>query len=125
MDREYETYNALDDKYLEFLQLCLANPDLGIYEMANKDLNEEQSIRRKIIIETLVCLFERAFLMYKEEHGAIRERQWSGWKAYIDDWMKNRTFREEWAGHLNSQYDSRFLEYMDDVYKRTGDAGGK
>ena len=30
-DREYGTYNALDDKYIAFLQLCIEHPELNLY----------------------------------------------------------------------------------------------
>ena len=31
-DREYGTYNALDEKYLEFQKLCLEHPYLNIFD---------------------------------------------------------------------------------------------
>ena len=114
-DREYGTYDALDDKYIEFLKLCLENKDLEI--QAGKRLNiveltQEQKIRSLIIYEILICLLERAFLMYKRHSSSIREGQWTGWDAYVTDWMKNENFREIWNSELNHQYDSDFLSYM-------------
>lgn len=115
-DREYLTFNALDDKYLDFLNLCLSNQDLGIYEMSNKKLSEEQQTRAIIIFEILVCLFERAYLMYKEHNKSIIGKQWSGWLAYIADWMGYTSFRSAWKTILSSQFDGEFLEFMNKVY---------
>lgn len=117
-DREYGTYNALDDKYLDFLNLCLSNVDLGIYEMSNKELTEEQKIRANIIFEIHVSLIERAFLMYQGHSDKIKKNQWSGWNTYIEDWMEYERFRESWKTTLSSQYDTEFLTYMNQLYQK-------
>lgn len=117
LDREYGTYNALDDKYLDFLNLCLSNTDLGIYEMSDKELTEEQQVRVNIIFEIFICLCERAFLMYQGHNNKIRNSQWSGWNSYIEDWMEYKRFRIAWENYLSSQYDTAFLEYMNKIYQ--------
>ena len=64
LDREYGTYNALDEKYNDFLKLCMENIELGVYDKSdapNRTLTEDQKIRRDILYEILVCLFEKAF----------------------------------------------------------------
>lgn len=118
LDREYGTYNALDDKYLYFLNLCLSNADLGIHEMTDKKLTHEQQIRANIIFEILICLFERSFLMYQGHNDKIRKSQWNGWNAYIEDWMENKNFNVAWETFLNSQYDTNFLKYMNEIYQK-------
>ncbi|HEV7781222.1 MAG TPA: hypothetical protein VGO58_08140 [Chitinophagaceae bacterium] len=35
-DREYLTYNALDEKYIEFQKLCLEYPKLDIFDVPDK-----------------------------------------------------------------------------------------
>ena len=119
LDREYGTYNALDDKYIDFLNLCLENVDLGIYDMnVNENLTKEQLIRRNILFEILICLFERAFLMYRNHDKLNKQQQWLGWNAYVEDWFKVKSFREVWAADMNSQYDLSFLNYMNSIYSK-------
>jgi hypothetical protein len=120
-DREYGTYNALDDKYIDFLNLCLTNADLGIYQMAedvDKNLSEDQKQRRTVIFEILICLFERAYLMYKDQSEAIKRNQWAGWNAYIEDWMENVQFLDAWENTLSAQYDNDFLKHMNAIVAR-------
>ena len=115
LDREYGTYNALDDKYIDFLRLCIDNIDLNIYLLDNeitKNLNEQQKIRQYIIFEILVCIFERAFLMYKGHSDKIRRNQWVGWNSYIEDWLNNESFRKAWRNFIGNQYDTDFISYM-------------
>lgn len=122
LDRENGTYTTLDDKYIEFLKICLEYSELGVYEtsnMKNEDLTDEQNIQRKIIIEILICLFERAYLMYFDQNDSIKKRQWSGWNSYMKNWMENEQFRSLWIDFFNSQYDSRFLTHMNHLYDNT------
>lgn len=121
IDREYGTYNALDEKYSDFLKICLDNIELGLYDSLNqtqRELSQDQQIKRDIIYEILVCLFEKAFLMYKSQNKDVKKRQWTGWEAYISDWMEVDSFRSSWNSKLNSQYDEEFLKYMNGVYKQ-------
>lgn len=46
-EREYGTYNALDDKYIHFLEMCLEKPELDVIEyskeksVSNKEKQEQ------------------------------------------------------------------------------------
>lgn len=35
LDREYGTYNALDEKYLEFQKICFDHPELDVFDIAD------------------------------------------------------------------------------------------
>ncbi len=121
LDREYGTYNALDDKYIDYLIICLDNSDLDIYlsdENEKTHLDDQQIVRQNSIFEILVCLFERAFLMYKGQSEKSRKKQWNGWNKYIEDWMNKESFRNAWVGYLDSQFDAEFIVYMNSVYKK-------
>lgn len=122
IDRENGTYSTLDDKYIDFLKICLEHSELGVYDMEdnkNKIYTDEQITQRKIIFEILICLFERAFLMYFEQRDTIKKRQWSGWNEYMKNWMENKQFRILWVSYFNSQYDSRFLAHMNNLYSNS------
>ncbi len=120
-DREYGTYNSLDDKYIEFLMLCLENVDLDIYYVEKKDRNHytaEQNHRELIIFEILISLLERAFLMYREHSSKIKKEQWNGWNQYMHDWQSRENFRRAWE-KLGHQWDIHFEQHMNKIYEET------
>lgn len=113
-DREYGTYNALDEKYLEFLVMCYENPRLDIFDIADgtpqqlDQLGEKQEL---IAFTMLFSVFERAFLMYHDQSDVIRTRQWTGWHEYIQHYCQRANFREAWSVS-GSTFDSRFQDFM-------------
>ncbi|MEX5281947.1 hypothetical protein [Nitrospira tepida] len=77
IDREYGTYNALDEKFLEFQNMCLAHPDLDIFDVPDKTpgtLTAEQQKKELIAFTILFSIFERAYLMYHDQSTAIQQR---------------------------------------------------
>lgn len=113
-DREYGTYDALDNKYIEFLQLLLEYPHLDVYYHdgeKEKELNEEQYVQQMILFEILISLLERAYLMYRDQSNEIKRKQFVGWAEYMRDWARKPSFLEAWK-KLSSQYDEDFVEYM-------------
>lgn len=113
-DREYGTYNALDEKYLEFLVMCWENPRLDIFDVADSAPAELSTVEQKqelIAFTMLVSMFERAFLMYHDQHDSVRERQWSGWAAYIRDYCHRANFRHAWS-RIGEQFDTNFQNFM-------------
>jgi hypothetical protein len=58
-DREYGTYNALDEKYVEFQRLCLDHPRLDVFDVPDAqpiDLNPEEK-KKELIAFTLLSQF--------------------------------------------------------------------
>ena len=55
-DKEYETYNALDEKFIDYLKLCLDHPNLDIFDLSDKKLNElvKNQSKEEIIILTIL-----------------------------------------------------------------------
>jgi hypothetical protein len=113
LDREYGTYNALDEKYTAFLELCLQHPDLDVFDipLENPNLNPEQYRRQIMLYTILVSLFERAYLMYRDHSNAVQRQQFGGWDEYIRDWMVRPSFRKDWE-FLTSQFDADFITFM-------------
>ena len=113
-DREYGTYDALDDGYTAYLQLALDNPDLDV---ADTPLPQpvaqapERDHRELIVFSVLLSLLERAFLMYADKSDSVRQQQWSGWETYIHAWCGRENFRRMWGVQGNG-YDGRFTSYM-------------
>jgi len=116
-DREYGTYHALDEKYLDYLKLCMENPDLDLYDQPidNKvQLTAEQKIRQFAMFEILVSLLERAYLMYGNQSNKVKKHQWQGWNEYFHDYARMETFRKLWSLRGN-EFDSEFTHYMNKV----------
>lgn len=119
-DREYGTYDALDEKYREYLLLCMEHPRLGLYDVALDDdveLDPLETIQQLAMFDILVSLLERSFLMYADQSTRIKRRQWEGWRGYIDDYFANPRFRGLWA-ERGEQFDTDFVEFMNGVHRR-------
>ena len=113
-DREYGTYNALDEKYIEFEKLCLQRPYLDVFDIPDKvpaALTEPQKKEEVIAFTILFAIFERAYLMYSDGSTAIKQRQWSGWDEYIRRFCKRENFRRAWVLSGNT-FDTTFQHYM-------------
>ena len=107
-DREYGTYNALDEKYLEFEKLCLEHP---YPDQMPIQLTEPQKKQELIAFTMLFSIFERACLMYRDQSTTIKQRQWSGWHEYIGRFCRRENFRRAWATSGNT-VDTIFQGYM-------------
>lgn len=114
-EREYGTYDALDEKYAEYLRLCMANPELDLFQKplahGATSLTPEQGVRQMAMFEILVSLLERAFLMYRDQSSEIRRSQWLGWNEYMLDYARHPTFRRLW-GEAGEQFDQEFTAHM-------------
>ena len=121
-DREYGTYNALDEKYIEFQRLCLEHSNLDIFDipdagaMSKKDIDKKQEL---IAFTMLFSIFERAYLMYYEQDNDLKARQWTGWHEYIIDYCKRENFRVAWeisGKTFDTQYQSFMQNLLDQCF---------
>ena len=123
-DREYGTYNALDDKYIHFLELCLEKPDLDVFDLPleSKSGNDANRTHRQeqMLFTILISIFERAYLMYRNQKTDLKERQFKGWVEYMEDYCKRENFRRQWPA-LGAQFDSEFVKFMNKRIDKTSD----
>lgn len=112
-DKDYGTYDTLDDKYIDYLKLCLDYPDLDVADTPRPvgPLNQDQQHRELIMFSILVSIMERAYLMYYDRSYKVREQQWVGWEAYIEQWGQRENFRTA-LPKLALGYDKRFVCYL-------------
>jgi len=113
-DREYGTYNALDEKYLEFQKLCLDHPYLNIFDIPDenpKELNEKQKKEELILLTMLFSIFERAYLLYSDQYSEIKKKQWVGWDSYIKSYCERDNFLNAWE-ISGATFDTDFEKYM-------------
>ncbi|RDH80780.1 MAG: hypothetical protein DIZ80_17305 [endosymbiont of Galathealinum brachiosum] len=114
-EREYGTYDALDDKYIELQQLCLDYPNLDVFDTPfNKkpDLTEGELKQEEAILLIRISIFERAYLMYQREVAKAKQNQWEGWDIEIQEWLERQNFKEIWDIH-KQYYDRRFVTYFE------------
>ncbi len=113
-EREYGTYDALDDKYIEIQRLCLEYPYLDIFDTPlerQKDLTEEEQKQEEAILLIRISIFERAFLMYRRTSSTKRKAQWEGWETDMKEWLKRKNYKDVW--NKNSKYyDKNFVDYL-------------
>jgi hypothetical protein len=60
----------------------------------------------------LFSLFERAFLMFSQQAEAFQLRQWSGWKHFLNDFIRRESVRTAWQLSKGT-YDTSFQKFMD------------
>ncbi len=116
-EREYGTYDALDDKYIELQQLCLNHPDLDVFDTpitSQVDLSDEQKQQEEAILLIRISIFERAFLMYQRCGNCSRDNQWEGWEIEIKEWLLRGNFLQIWTAH-KEYFDKSFVSYFDNT----------
>jgi hypothetical protein len=114
-EREYKTYDELDNHFFEYQKLALEYYDLDILDVPNNDPSLAFDKKRKqemVAYAILFSLFERAFLMFSEQDDAFRNRQWSGWKRFLNEFLRRENVRVAWK-LSKSTYDTGFQAFMD------------
>ncbi len=97
--KEVGTYDALDNKFIEFQLICLEKPYLDIFDIPDKTplkLTEEQKKEELVALSILMALFERAYLMYKNTDFKGGTGQWEGWNEVMDRYTQRDNFIKAW-----------------------------
>ena len=98
IDRQYGTYDALDDKYIDFQKMCLEKPYLNVFDIDDELCTELTPLQKKeeiIAYSILIAIFERAYIMY-HERGNNEGDQWEGWLSNIEDYCRRENFVIAW-----------------------------
>jgi hypothetical protein len=90
-----EAYQTMSDAYNGFLRLVLESADLKLRTEARvHDLTPEQRERMKVLLEMLISLFERAYiLLYDDTMTPRQARRWKSWEDYMREWCRREDFR--------------------------------
>jgi hypothetical protein len=128
LDNHEQVYAGLDAQYTDFLKLCLNDPKLDCYDVAEDPppkLNPEEEKRQRILYATLIPILEHAHLAYHgegaKEIADITKNQWPGWRAYARSFMSREAFRHVWS-ELRSEFDSDFSKCLDSLSPNTPEA---
>src|SRR5205807_5514959 len=115
IEREYQTYDDLDNRFFEYQKLALEYYDLDILDVPNNDPSLAFDKKRKqemVAHAILFSLFERAYLMFSTQADRFRQRQWSGWKHFLNDFLRRENVRTAWE-LSKATYDTDFQLFMD------------
>ena len=118
--RVRDNYTALDDRYLDYVKVCLEHPDLDVFDTPMEHppvLTAEQRRREKMVLSILLSIMERAYLMYCTPSDGFEKNQWAAWTAYIKMWSARENFRSEWTDS-RSQFDANFATYVDELMQQ-------
>lgn len=113
-DREYGTYDELDNKYVDYQRVCLEHPRLDVWDIPDpepKELSPEEVKQEQQLFTILFAIFERAFLMYSDMSTELRRTQWTGWDQYIQSFCERANFCDAWK-KSGSTFDLKFEQYM-------------
>jgi hypothetical protein len=115
LEKEYQTYDELDNRFFEYQKLALEYYDLDILDIPNNDPSLAFDKKRKqemVAHAILFSLFERAYLMFSSQADKFRLRQWSGWKHFLNDFLRRENVRTAWE-LSKATYDTDFQLFMD------------
>ena len=114
---EESAFHQLDESYVSFMKLCLANSDLDVFgdEIGECYIPTEEQLRREhAIFGILISLFERAHVMFRDKSQEFRQSQWSGWVEYMKSYCRRSNFVREWE-IIGKQFDVQFYEFMEQL----------
>jgi hypothetical protein len=115
IEKEYNTYHELDNRLFEYQKLALEYYDLDILDVPNNDPSLSFDKKRKqemVAYAILFSLFERAYLMFSSQADKFRQKQWSGWKRFLNDFLRRESIRTAWQLSKGT-YDTDFQAFMD------------
>lgn len=123
---EYGTYDALDEKYVEFQKLAVQHVELDIADtpLATPPtaLSDAQIATRRTLYQILLATFERAFLMYKDKSDRMRTRQWDGWDKYLKAYCDRPAFVDAFfngetpRADYSATFDQDFEKYLMEIF---------
>lgn len=135
MEREYGTFNDLDDKYVEFMYKCSENTALDLFpkthsasihpilysypiiDSFNDEMNQENRIKERALFSVLISIFERAFVMFNyrcHDIKNLRSQQFEGWTECMSTYCTRPSFVYEWV-KIGEQFDKGFQNCMEEI----------
>jgi hypothetical protein len=115
-EREYKAYDELDNKFLDYQKLALQH-DLDLLDLPDASLYlSGDRLRKKHELVTASCgfaLFQRAFLMFRDQSGEIERRQWRGWERLLTSFLSRLSAQDAWQV-CKLHFDTAFQAFVDD-----------
>ncbi|MGA2292526.1 hypothetical protein [Bradyrhizobium sp.] len=123
----HRVYREVDEKYVDFLKLCLERTRLDCssvpHGMPELPLSSEEVRQQSVLYEVLTDAFEVAYVEYHPMETPLDpeliKAQWDGWDAYIKDFLRRPAYCHVYLD-IRDTFDTRFVEYMNKI---AGDCG--
>jgi hypothetical protein len=115
LEKEYNTYHELDNRFFDYQKLALEYYDLDILDVPNSDPSVAFDKKRKqemVAHSILFSLFQRAYLMFRNQAEIFKDKQWSGWKLFLNVFIRRESVRAAWQ-LSKTTYDIEFQAFMD------------
>lgn len=115
LEKEYDTYDELDNRFFDYQKLALEYYDLDILDVPNNDPSLAFDKKRKqemVAHSILFSLFQRAYLMFSSQTEIFKDKQWSGWKLFLNVFIRRESVRSAWQ-LSKTTYDTDFQAFMD------------
>jgi hypothetical protein len=116
-------YRDVDQRYVEFMKICLEHPRLDCYSVSlsglQPPLSETEKLQQKILYSALTDVFEVAYVEYNrrevtDEVRKFYKAQWGGWDSYIKKFLRRPAYRKTWL-EIRDEYDEGLVAYMDGI----------
>src|SRR3954466_3952481 len=113
--QEFLVYSELDNRLFEYQKLALMHPDLDILELPGKNraAGADRKQKQELIAHAILfSLFERAYLMFKNQTALFKHKQWSGWKMFLDELLHRESVQAAWQLSKHT-FDTDFQTFME------------
>jgi hypothetical protein len=118
LEREYGTFDSLDNKYVEFMYACANHPNLDLFSEPlgpNRTISREDLNTERALFSVLISIFERAFVMFERRAGdEIKKLQYVGWTECMRSYCIRESFLHEWR-KIGNQFDEAFRVQLDAI----------
>ncbi|WP_221032728.1 hypothetical protein [Actomonas aquatica] len=122
LEREYGTFNDLDDKYVEFMYECSRHPRLDLFSTpapSQRELSAEELRVERALFAVLISIFERAYVMFhRRDELSSKDAQYPGWETCMRTYCTRPSFIVEWQ-LIGDQFDQGFCTRMNQLITET------
>jgi hypothetical protein len=117
-------HRLLSEEYDRFLNVLLEHADLLLLQSHSElRLSQEQEERKFILLNILVSLFEKAYIILHSQHmSRDTQRLWRSWEDYMRDWCKREDFRRLLPRLLEGD-DDEFSAHIERIAREEEAAG--
>jgi hypothetical protein len=106
-------HRFLSEEYDRFLSVLLEHADLLLLQSRSElHLTKEQEERKFILLNILVSLFEKAYIiLHSQDMSRDTQRLWLSWEDYMREWCRREDFRKLLPRLLEGE-DHEFSEHI-------------
>jgi hypothetical protein len=116
-ENQIRTYLQTNDRYWDYLRLCLDHPKADVFDIAQKEIEKERKLcsHEEVMLYTMmISLFERAYFLYRDQGEEFCRKQYSGWQDMVRLFAQREKFKEAWK-IVGIQWDQEFQNEMNRI----------